>query len=1214
MAAKTHLLALLAAVIVTACRQPGADHTATFEGGTGWLLSRFSEDNLRAVAAGDGEHVWLWSRQDRGLSLVNRSGQVQGLVTGTPVASVSRLGNGPLVAVVLQDLPGLYLFDRTRVLDAPRRLLVDELVDPSTHSTTKGTWIASQPSSDRRGYSVFFLHNDSLLLDGPWEKRGRWIDRAATERYLLGALEKLQPNGSEGVLEIEAIDRVVGTAMFTVTLPTSTMTDSYPPLEIKFSEDGRFAWIAGARLRGAARIDLAALGSCIRESRICQPLVFLTDRDIAVYPTSAGRAWALPREEDSHHGAWMIDPAPSAPARAEPVPWLADETVNEITPLDEMGTLVEMGDYGAREVILSSASGEVTPVLRGSLGRIFRRVAAGDIFLLEGARGIFRFDRKNLKIQSIISLAGFASEGRFAVNADKGRHFWITNAGRQPFRGTVLIDLASGRPANMAHPLFSREPSLALIEPFGDGATAVATSPDIGTMIVGSARHGLPIELKLGGVLFSPAAPVPKRLAFNPATIGPDSAISLPGWPARLNPGSKVEVQISCDDDSEDWRAETAAIEAGFASEQPLHFVDMPVPLPMDEPCRITAILVDEYGSRVTWQWSHIALKPAVPLVDRRWFRSAALFVLICLLAVVGASLRGGLQRWAPLGVSVVGSTTGVFSGVRGALDLPLLASLIAGGLVTTLACALAWPAVFRELERIEPLHSIAPFALSIGWIRRRVYAAFVARIADDVASARLASNFEVYAPMPFDVIASRRTTIDTALSPGEALLTALTSKLDGKRAHVLIESTGGRGKSALLREVVALSLKAFQIDPRQPLPIVCEGDGGTVLERAKQKLGTDGFSEGLFVALLRSGEFFLVIDGLTESRVEPQMVRDQLAAFGLRCPLLLAGRPNKALRDAFFGGQAWAVVEPRRLNDHSLTTFVAAYGGTIDNFSVTARLACRRPDDGTYLPILVRLALLIPGERPDSIADIFRIAVQKLLLDKGTTVDSAVDVCFATYWLDGERQLVYALAPDTRKPLLRELLSAGLLVPADSGFERSVEPKMVRFFHDTIQSYLTAIALSRQPDWSEIVLRAAGAPEFVREGSDLVTDGGSELFQMCLYTFEPVARLRTLLYQQLMGLADEFGGSLNRDWVVENTQVGDLSGLIGRREEGGDALLTTLNHVAAAGELGPLGKLYSSVVRHLWRRITAAREGTTGTLQIMPDAGGHPHVSPPSR
>src|SRR5205823_4235937 len=98
-------------------------------------------------------------------------------------------------------------------------------------------------------------------------------------------------------------------------------------------------------------------------------------------------------------------------------------------------------------------------------------------------------------------------------------------------------------------------------------------------------------------------------------------------------------------------------------------------------------------------------------------------------------------------------------------------------------------------------------------------------------------------------------------------------------------------------------------------------------------------------------------------------------------------------------------------------------------------------------------------------------------------------------------------------KELLTTLLESGILIP--DGLVASLvghQPHQVRFFHDSMQTYLTARGLFARSDWSCFV-RAAGLPAFcAAPGRD--RRAMSELFMMCVGIFRPLDRLRDCLKQ----------------------------------------------------------------------------------------------------
>ncbi|MGZ3460073.1 MAG: hypothetical protein ACXU86_16395, partial [Archangium sp.] len=88
----------------------------------------------------------------------------------------------------------------------------------------------------------------------------------------------------------------------------------------------------------------------------------------------------------------------------------------------------------------------------------------------------------------------------------------------------------------------------------------------------------------------------------------------------------------------------------------------------------------------------------------------------------------------------------------------------------------------------------------------------------------------------------------------------------------------------------------------------------------------------------------------------------------------------------------------------------------------------------------------------------------------------------------------------------------------------------------DSMQSYLTARALyarhAPEAHW-DCLWRAAGEPGFAREQSDLMTEAGSELFQMCSYVFGHDARLKTELLRHLSLCAEANDERLNKEGIL---------------------------------------------------------------------------------
>jgi hypothetical protein len=554
-----------------------------------------------------------------------------------------------------------------------------------------------------------------------------------------------------------------------------------------------------------------------------------------------------------------------------------------------------------------------------------------------------------------------------------------------------------------------------------------------------------------------------------------------------------------------------------------------------------------ENGTRLTATFEHVPF--GVPLLDRVWVRTvlACLAVtLLLLLPMVLLRPSAAPRRWLPLigyVASGVGAGGGELLGLAGGLriHLPTVMAVTCAELVLCAGLGLLSPAVFRRLVFTHPFSWAAAPLLRWPAFRRRFFAAHVRQVRRRVEVAAAQANGEVFVELSSHVFEYAGPGVPP--SPSERTAEELCGLLTRERAHLLIQCAGGRGKSALLRRLVRLSLERFEKQPSSPLPVFIDPAAEDLETAAKEALQDLGLPEALRDALLESGDFFLVLDGLTESKVEPEaLLRYLEREMGLHVPVLLSARPNEAYRTAMAHALRWMAVEPKRLDGEGLARFQAAYPGPDGKplvLSDSLQRICRgRAADGTYVPILVRLALRFGGGDVDSVINLYRAVFAGLLKkepDDAATSEMlafAEALCLGSYWEHRSRLIVFRDSPD--EPKLRRLLDAGLLVPADA--RPGPVPTHVRFFHDSMQSYLTARALyarhASQARW-DCLWRAAGEPGFAREQSDLVTEAGSELFQMCSYVFGYDARLRTELMRHLELCAEANDERLNKEGIL---------------------------------------------------------------------------------
>ncbi len=555
-----------------------------------------------------------------------------------------------------------------------------------------------------------------------------------------------------------------------------------------------------------------------------------------------------------------------------------------------------------------------------------------------------------------------------------------------------------------------------------------------------------------------------------------------------------------------------------------------------------------ENGTRLTATFRHVPF--GMPLLDRVWVRTALACLAVTLLLLLPMLLlrpTAAPRKWLPLlgyVASVVGAGGGEVLGLLGGLRIhvPSLMAVVGAELVLCAGLGLLSPSVFRRLVFTHPFSWAAAPLLRWPAFRRRFFASYVRQVRRRVEVASARANDEVYVELSSHVTEYAGPGVPP--SPSERTAEELATLLTRERAHLLIQCAGGRGKSALLRQLVRLSLERFEKQPSSPLPVFIDPAAEDLESAAKESLKDLGLPEALRDALLESGDFFLVLDGLTESRVEPEALRRYLEReMGLHAPLLLSARPNEAYRTAMEHSLRWMGVEPKRLDEAGLVRFQAAYPGADGKpvpLSESLKRICRgRVADATYVPILVRLALRFGGSDVDSVINLYRAVFAGLLKkapdDEATSelLTFAETLCLGSYWEHRSRLIIFRDSPDEAK--LRVLLDAGLLVPADA--RPGPVPTHVRFFHDSMQSYLTARALyarhASQSRW-DCLWRAAGEPGFAREQSDLMTEAGSELFQMCSYVFGYDARLKAELVRHLESCAEANDGRLNKDGIFE--------------------------------------------------------------------------------
>ena len=428
--------------------------------------------------------------------------------------------------------------------------------------------------------------------------------------------------------------------------------------------------------------------------------------------------------------------------------------------------------------------------------------------------------------------------------------------------------------------------------------------------------------------------------------------------------------------------------------------------------------------------------------------------------------------------------------------------------------------------------------------MRGRLYRDYILDLKEKLNRACEEAIHEKYVPIPIKFVDGslfirQEGVVDFSAHDIVNRLTLLPAK---QRITITIESDGGRGKSALIREVQRSAINRFEKNDHFPIPIILpinvEGIQD-LKELVKQSFSSHVISDDIFEDELKTGKFLLILDGLTESRIKPEIIEKYVKSeAGMVSPMLVGKRHDLKFNESLQRSSSrWMKVEPARLDEESYRIFVDTYKETdLKNDSsrkskeLTPKLKniCKTKD-GTYLPILVRLCL-IADETVKDIKDMYESAFKTLLKDdkKVELFEYAGNLCVNTYWKNGYRILSCAAIPGEMRENLNLLINSQILIPTMRNTFNN-EPQEVAFFHDSMQSFLTAAGLIRLPDAWDHLARAAGDPLFAKGQSEFKGETGSELFQMCLMNYGSGEQLSDRLRSDL----NDWAGKLRDDFSL---------------------------------------------------------------------------------
>jgi hypothetical protein len=602
--------------------------------------------------------------------------------------------------------------------------------------------------------------------------------------------------------------------------------------------------------------------------------------------------------------------------------------------------------------------------------------------------------------------------------------------------------------------------------------------------------------------------------------------------------------------------------------------------------------------------WRHLSYR--VP-----WYRGpyvVAVLVLLLPSTFLLLSLRHMplLRRWVPVAVPACEAIAARFD--YGVLNLTWQQIVLTAvcGLVVVLVAALFSPQTFRLVAGAQPYRFLVPFALHVPFVRRRFFAEYIQWLRDELTRVRSSALDESFYPIPCEIIeASAEFHKKGTVVEVESIARFITNT-DERGGNVLIEAPGGRGKSALLNELVSRAIVAFGSRADSPLPVLGVGAADTVEKLVSIALGRYRVAEDLISGRLYMGDLVLFLDGATESGQDPAVIDTHFRTpeMGERIRICATTRPSDGWHKALVGSASWAVISPLKLTEQTVGDFVARYEESdrrIDSTRADAvvnidgqKWQAARAGDGTYLPLLVRFAMLSGSHPVETVSDLYNGAIDRLILRAYSTADvqmltaAARQIAIESYWEAGERTLEYERKTAADTEHVRKLLAAGLLISADGRISRIRRgPRRLRFIHDSIQSYLVAVALSAKDDW-DALSRAAGDPTFVRAGSDLIAGESSELFDMCMHVFEPKEKLGHWLKGSLLEMGKKYSYKLSIDQIMAVITRDDsetLRAIDPRRMSTQMYTEALVEQAAAEGAvgLGLLGRLYGSLQRRVW-------------------------------
>lgn len=538
----------------------------------------------------------------------------------------------------------------------------------------------------------------------------------------------------------------------------------------------------------------------------------------------------------------------------------------------------------------------------------------------------------------------------------------------------------------------------------------------------------------------------------------------------------------------------------------------------------------DDLGSNLTFAWNNVRVKYN-PLKDPIFAAGVIGFAIIVISSFLLFSkvLLETYRGWAFISFLTfawAGSAVpSVVEWFRKILPYnPLLLNILLLSYVSLLMLfGLIRPGIFRKLSRTKPFSAISRFALLLPHVSKKFYKDYILKLSHRLKNDRERARGETYCTIPAVGKHSSEQKAEQLNNPVSHIFNLLLKPGKDSRPVFLIEGVGGCGKSAMIREIIRRLLEHFDSRSFTPLPIyISEPEAGkTINQMIEGQLGDHAISSDYLEIQIERGDFIVFIDNLHEEKISTDTIHKYISnSMTNPSSLVSASRYHDKVHHTFNTYPNTYFVNPQPLDNDTLADFVNNYepGYTLPE---EIKASCRTTS-GTYNSLLIRLALMNKDLENTSPAGIYRGALIALLERSGSQTDKlspaeilkkTMQLCKNTYWKNGDRDIATKLNDTDLIPILQE---AGILVPVKDDPQGNL--LLVRFFHDTMQSFLTAWALAEDEEWQS--LEQAAGHKFFQEDLDQ-TQPGNELFRMCLETFQPKNRLKRELTRIMQTWAD---------------------------------------------------------------------------------------------